>query len=430
MHVKSEDFLYIEKCIATVKSGIDVKLNLDKVANTLNRLFELELEIDLVENDIGSFFGVNVYPGEKLLRHVTANVVGNHCKTEEVVAKWYENKHWYIEIDSILLSEFGLNASPAEVTALILHELANVIYFDRIPIKFANIVRYNVIGLNYTLKTLARDDKIRTLFYFALIEACTAKNYKLETTYGDNDPNEFIYKHGYRQNYEDFVHKLINTFGNSLVDRSDKEVDKDIRSIVNWCITNIKQLELRKQSLRLALKTEMLKTPSYYIKKMTQDIYRGFFGSALDEYRVLLSESYREDPKDVYGELVAEQYLSNHVKRIVTESAKNIWDKRGNLKKITQADIDILFVEAQKIESVDDKIYLLDKLYSQLDIVEIALDYLNSADRELSSKVTQSKTTLESFKKQLNEIRSTILATKIIEKNYGIFYRTPVNYQG
>lgn len=430
MHVKSEDFLYIEKCIATVKSGIDVKLNLDKVANTLNRLFELELEIDLVENDIGSFFGVNVYPGEKLLRHVTANVVGNHCKTEEVVAKWYENKHWYIEIDSILLSEFGLNASPAEVTALILHELANVIYFDRIPIKFANIVRYNVIGLNYTLKTLARDDKIRTLFYFALIEACTAKNYKLETTYGDNDPNEFIYKHGYRQNYEDFVHKLINTFGNSLVDRSDKEVDKDIRSIVNWCITNIKQLELRKQSLRLALKTEMLKTPSYYIKKMTQDIYRGFFGSALDEYRVLLSESYREDPKDVYGELVAEQYLSNHVKRIVKESYGNLWDKKGKLKKITQVDIDVLQAESENITTPDDKIYLLDKLHSMYELVLAGLEYIESGDKKISEKVTQSKPTLEGFKKELESLRSKILSTKIIERHYGIFYRMPVGYSG
>lgn len=430
MHVKSEDFLYIEKCIATVKSGIDVKLNLDKVANTLNRLFELELEIDLVENDIGSFFGVNMYPGENLLRRITANVVGNHCKTEEVVAKWYENKHWYIEIDSILLSEFGLNASPAEVTALILHELANVIYFDRIPIKFANIVRYNVIGLNYTLKTLSRDDKIRTLFYFALIEACTAKNYKLETTYGDNDPNEFIYKHGYRQNYEDFVHKLINTFGNSLVDRSDKEVDKDIRSIVNWCITNIKQLELRKQSLRLALKTEMLKTPSYYIKKMTQDIYRGFFGSALDEYRVLLSESYREDPKDVYGELVAEQYLSNHVKRIIKESYGNLWDKKGKLKKITQVDIDVLQAESERIESVDDKIYLLDKLHSQYELVLAGLEYIESGDRKVTEKVTQSKATLEGFKKELELLRSKILATKIIEKHYGIYYRVPASYNG
>lgn len=435
MNLKTEDFLYIEKCIATVKSGIDVRLNLNKVANTLNRIFDLDLDINLVENETSTFFGVNVFPDYKLMERITSKVLYNRCKSEEIVKQWYEEKKWYIEIDSILLSEYGLNASPAEVTALILHEIGTVIYFDKVPVKFTTIVRLHVVGLNHTLKSLARDDKIRQLFYFALVEACSTKNYKYESDETSNATeylceNEFMYKHGYHDDYIDFIHKLTNTFGNTLINRIEEEVDKDIRSIVNWCITNIKQLEMRKQSLRLALKTELLMTPSYYIKRMAQNIYRSFFGSTLDEYRVLLSESYMEEPKDVYGEMLAEQYLTEHIKRVVTESARNIWDKKGNLKKINQSDIDILLVESERISSTSDKIYLLDKLYSQMELVDAALDYINSGDKNMSSKVTQSKSTLESFKKQLNEIRANILATKIIEKQYGIFYKTPVGYQG
>lgn len=432
MNLKSEDFLYIEKCMAAVKAGIDIDLNLKKVANTLNRLFDLDLNIRLVDNGVGSFFGANVFPSDKLVAKITNKVLQNKCTSEEIVNNWYENKEWHIELDSILLSEFGLNASPAEIVAVILHELGIVVYFDKVPLKFTNIVRRHVIGLNHTLKSLARDDKIRQLFYFPLIEACSVCNFRYDNTMDDEYlcENKFMYDQGYKDDYDTFIIKLVSTLGNTLVDRTDAETDKDIRSMVNWCITNIKQLEMRKWSLKLALQTEILKTPSYYIKRMTQNIYRSFFGSTLDSYRTLLSEAYMEEPKDVYGEMLGEQYLSDHIKRVVTESARSIWDKKGNLKKINQSDIDILAVESERIESTSDKIYLLDKLYSQLDIVETALDYLNSTDKELSSKVTQSKSTLESFKKQLNELRSKILATKIIEKHYGIYYRTPVGYQG
>ena len=42
----------------------------------------------------------------------------------------------------------------------------------------------------------------------------------------------------------------------------------------------------------------------------------------------------------------------------------------------------------------------------------------------------QSKRTLTDMKEQLEELRKNILATKIIDKSYGVFIRAPKGYEG
>lgn len=430
MPVKSEDFLFIEKCFSTIKAGIDVRLNLDKIERALNRVFGITAHIDIIENETKDYFGVNIFPTHKTLEDIVADATKINSKSEYASKTWFNNKEWFIEIDSMLINEIDLNANSGQIVSLILHELAFVAYRDKIPVRVFNLIRAHLVGMNYRMKALATEYKIRNLFHIVLLEACTSKNYKYEEHSNENSPNRFINSYGYRNDYESFIDKLISKMDNRLVNRTDEEMDKEIKSIINWCITNIIQLELRKHQLRDALQVEMLRTPSTYIRLMIQSIYRAFFGNVIDNYRVLLSEAYMETPKDVYSELQADQYLSNHVKRVLEATASSIWDKKGKLKKITQADIDILFVEAGSISTTDDKIYLLDKLYSHLELVNMGLDYINDSDKELSSRVTQSKSTLEDFKKQLNTIRDVILTTKIIDKQYGVFIKYPSQYQG
>lgn len=427
--VKNEDFLSLERCFSMIKQSIGVKENLTKVETILNRVFGFTSHVTVVENT-STFFGVNIYPSIATMDKLINNIVSYDKAEQTPYTIWSENDTWYIEVDSLLYSYMSVNANPSEVVALLLHEIGKIIYSDLIPRRLNRLISEEVIKLRYNIRKLIESEKIRKLFYIAVIEACTVDTLNYIENGRSIPIDKLIVDYGYAEDMNDLIDKIIKTQGNSIVDKDISELEKDVSNIVTWCINNIKELEFKKSGLREALKVEILRTPSSFIKRAVQHIHVSFFGDATDKYRELLSEQFMSAPRDIYQELKSEQILIEHTNRILTEAVKTIFDKNGKLKKITQSDIDILSVEAERIDSTDDKIYLLDKLYRQLDLVNIGLDYIESGDKNVTPRITQSKPTLLNMKKQLEELREQIIATRIIEKDYGVFIKYPKGYQG
>lgn len=428
--VKSEDLIFIERYFMTIKEEVAVSENLGKIENVLNRLFDLNTHISIVQNTTNEFFGMNIFPEADTLDKIVENIITNQCKSDDLYGIWSNNPNWYIEIDSMLLSSMEVNASPSEITSVLLNEISRTIYSNTIPDRLFKVLCYKLLKLKTHLRQLIKTEKIRKLFNIAVLECCLTKNFNYLNETTELDADKFIINHGYKDDFNNFINRLIKTTGTSSVNRKEFEIEREIDAIINWSIVNIKELEFRKTNLKVALKTEMLKTPSLYVKRIIQDIYVSFFGENIDKYRELLSEQYMETPTDIYSELQAEQCLVNFVKKVLTEASGNIFDKRGRLKTVTQSDIDILTVESEKIDTVDDKIYLLDKLYRYYELVVLGLEYIESSKGERAQKVSQSKATLLNMKNQLDKLRDQIMATKIIEKDYGVFIRYPKGYQG
>lgn len=427
MKNKSQDMLFIEKCFGFIKSKDDIKGNIEKIQRTLKREFDLTFNISIVNNTTSTFFGMNIYPSVSTMDVLVDSIVNKKTSSEEITEIWQKNDVWYIEIDSMLLYDMTLNANPSEITAVLLHEIGHVIYDGTIPRRLNKILRYKILKLNYQLKTLVANAKIRKLFNLAVVESCSTKSFSFTNIHTERIADKFVINYGYGEDLDSFIGKLLQTQGNSLINKTSKELENEIQIIVNWSVNNIKELEFRKKALRNALKVEMLKTPSVLTKKVIQDIHTSFFGESTDKYRELLSEQYSATPVDVYSEMKADQILDEHVKRVLKESVFNLFDKAGKVKKVSQTDIDILSVECENIQNQDDKIYLLDKLYYLMDTVNMALDLIASGE---ARKVSQSKSTLMDMKSQLSKLRDQILSTKIIEKEYGVFIRYPKGYQG
>jgi len=427
---KLDDLLNIDKCFMAIKNKVAVEENLNKISLILNRLYDIKCKICIVNNKNNTFFGMNVFPAVSTMDMMVESIVNNQSSMNDILKIWEKNDEWTIEIDSILLYDLSLNTNPSELTAVLLHEIGHVVYSNTIPQRLYKVIKFKIVKMNYQMKQLISTEKIRKLFNIAIIESCSSKNYNYINNDTEKVADKFVIRYGYGEELESFINKLVKTQGNSLVNRTDKDIENDINVVVNWTVLNLKELEFRKKSLRTALKVEMLKNPSELTKKIITDIYVSFFGESNDKYRMLLSEQAGFNGDDTYEELRSYQMLDEFVSRVLTEAANNIFDKNGKLKKITQNDIDILSVEAEKIDSVDDKIYLLDKLYSQLELVNMGIDYIESNERDLSSRITQSKRTLLDMREQLERIRKEVLAAKIIEKNYGVFIRYPIGYEG
>ena len=426
---KSEDFKYIEECFKYIMSGEDVDEHTSRIERALGRIFPgQEFNVAICENVTNKFFGVCVFPTIEAINNINGYIFKDKDCEADIVKCWQRSKNWYVEIDNNIL--WGLNAkfNPAEITALMLYQLGSTIYSNVVPVTINRIFRYKFAEMDYEMKALiTNSNKIRSLMSLATLEACTTKNFRfIDCNVEHCVVSSMMCSLGYCEEFNNFIGKLMNLYGNTYINRTQDEFEKDINIVVNWAIDNIRRLEFRTTALRDALKTEMINNDSVVVKNAVQAIYNSFFGGVLDNYRVLLSEQYMDTPRDVVAEMEAVGFLLKEYRRIVAESATMPFDKNGKLKKVSQLDIDVLAVDIDRIETHDDKVYLLDRLYDMLQIVEAGLEYIESGDK---TKVTQSKQTLTEMRTQLISMRSQILSTRIIEKEYGVFIKYPKGYE-
>jgi len=411
MHVKSEDFKYIEELFKNIKMKRNVDRSLEALSRVIKRNFDIELHISIVDNKTNEFFGMCIYPDKSTVDKLIENIVTEANKIDEILSLWHQTKIWYLEIDSILLYDRNINTNPAELTAVLLHEIGHIIGSNKVPSRLYRIVRYELMKLDYDVKQLIKNPAIRTLFGLSIIEACASKNFKIVETDSEIAADKFVIKMGYRDELNQLFGKLLKSQGNRKMNRTEKDMDKDVKMIVTWTIDNITELKYRKKKLENNLNTLLFRNPSQYVKHLIEDIKEKIFGNEEEQYK----------------KAVIEQYFFKEYDRILTESIKNLFDKRGKIKKISQADIDILSIEVERIENHDDRIYVLDLIYDKLDIVNTALDLIESGDKD---KVQQSKQSLMDFKKQLEDMRREVLKIKIQEKQYGLFIKYPKGYEG
>ena len=427
MMEKNEDLLQIETCFAYIKSGEETLSNLNQIETILKRLFDVDIHVNLVKNENNKFFGISVYPGTDTMDKIVDKVVNIDIPSSKIIDIWANNKEWYLEIDSLLLNGFGINASPSECVGLMLHEIGRVIYSNTIIQSLINTIRFKVVKLNYVTKKILENQRIKKLFYLSIMEICNTKNFSYKDEASEKVSDRFVVQYDYREELDNFLEKLISVYGNNMINRTSDDVEIDTKVMVNWVILNIRKLEFRKKELRETLKVEIMTTPSPLAKRVLQNIYVSFFGTATDKYRELLSEQFNEVATDVVSEIAANERLEKFFESITQEAALSIFDKMGRIKKVNQLDIDIIYADISRISTTDDKIYLLDKVYIQMDKINTALDYIEMGKTD---KVKQSKSTLQNMKKQLERIRQEILATRIVDKQYGVFIKYPVGYQG
>lgn len=408
---KSPDMLLLEESFKDIKSKHNTHGALQRVQRVLKRNFDLDFNISISENDTGKFFGMSIYPNQNQIDKMIDSIFNKKSGSAVIVDMWQKTEVWNLEIDSILLYDGRLNANPAEIVAVLLHEVGHIVYSNSIPQRIHKILRYKMMTASMSLKKLIQWSKAQKLIQLVFIEACSSKDYHQVKEDTEVIADKFVIKMGYGENLNEFITKLIATQGNHLVNRGDGALDRDVSAAVNWTFINIGELEFRKTSIRTALQAELLKSPSKFVKEVVYDIKNTFFGSG----------------DESYADAITEQYIFREFNDVVKEGMLGLFDKHGKVKKVNQLDIDIIEVEIGKIDNDDDKIYVLDLIYDKLNIVNAALDFIKSGEKE---KVNSSKDTLISYKSQLEKLRQTVLDTSVKPKQYGVFMKAPKGYEG
>lgn len=413
MPAKTQDMILLENAFKDIKSRNNVPGAIQSVRRIISRNFDIDFTINIVENDTRNFFGMSIYPSMDMVSQLVTSIMSEKRTTAQLVDMWQKNKQWVLEMDSILLYDSALNANPSEIVAVLLHEVGHVVYSNSIPQRISRLIRYSVMKSTLAIKKLVEWPKVQRLFDLVIVEACSSKNYHYINMHTERVADNFVVKCGYGDALDNFIGKLVSTQGSRLVNRTDNEMENDVKAIINWSLENIAELEFRKTKLRRTLQVELLKNPSEFVKQVVFNIRKTFFGADQD--------------KDIAVTLVSEQYLISGSQRVVKEGVLSLFDKNRKLKKIAQSDIDILSVEVGRIQNEDDKIYCLDLIYDKLDLANMALDLISTGKKEL---VPQSKDTLTAIKTQLDKMRTAVLNTDIKPKTYGVFIKYPIGYEG
>ena len=90
-------------------------------------------------------------------------------------------------------------------------------------------------------------------------------------------------------------------------------------------------------------------------------------------------------------------------------------DKNGFVKKVDNKEIDIIRIEIGNIEDANDKIYLIERVYRYLSIVNYALSIIE--DPELGKRVRVSKSTLTKQQRELEDLRELVLKHQFVLRN-------------
>lgn len=431
MFKKHKKLLYIQEQFSEIKmnhrSG-NVERNLKSIARSLKSLYKIDVDITLVNNDGMDFFGMAVYPSKDLADIVVDRLTSNEPKPIQDLEKvWAENKDWVIEIDSQILTNMTLNLSPDEMTAMLLHEIGHTVYNNRVIVRLYDVYRYTLMTLPIPLKKLMMWRGARNLLKLPLIQACAQKSYNTRAIHEEKHADMFVIKQGYGDELISMMNRIIETFGNQYMDKSEADHLTDLKSIMAWSVDTVSQLEHRYAHAERALNTQLRMTKSPYVHMTIQDIKDTLTGKGRNDLRNFKPRFIDMVRKEHALKQKAENENIENI--IVTEGFVDWFDKsQRRAKPIHGSDIDVIEIEIDRIQTESDRIFVLDMIYNRMDIIDYQIELLQ--DPSTSSRVITPQKRLEGYKEQLEDMRKRVLNTKVPPKKYGVIIQYPTNYEG
>ena len=412
--MKKESLLFVEECFRNIQHEKDISKNLKLIENAIRREFDIKLSISIIDNK-KQFFGMCVYPSVEEINMLTKMLLETNVRmadVEKLHIEFMTKGEQVVEIDSMLLYDHNLQATAGEVTAILLHEIGHIIASNSTVCRFERAKEYMTMKFDTkTRRLIPIIPMIVKVFNIATLQIFS--NHFNVQLMKEKNADELAMKEGYGEELVDILGKLIANGKGERVKRSQKDMDKDIEVTIDWLIVNIKELEYRKDRLKRSLRMLKLTTPSKYLGKWIDRIHDGIFkkdDEKMIEKAVVINEAF---------------ILSNlHNKKFKPPSGA--MDSSGRVRKLQPRDLDIYRAELERVNTVDDKIFLLERLYDLLEIAEFAKHMLEVEPK----RVMQSEQTIDMYIDHVRQIIFEVNQRKITKTKYGLFIKYPADYEG
>lgn len=415
MNNKKESLLFIESCFRNIQHEKEISKNLKLIQNTVKREYGISLDISILDNK-KSFFGMCIYPSTGEIEMLTKAMMSapnskvKYNDLEKLHREFMMKATMVVEIDSMLLYDSNLNASAGEVTAILLHEIGHIVASNSVINRMRRAKEYMMTKFDSNVRRLiGQMPMIDNLF--GLVSLQIFSNQLNIQLLKEKQADELALKEGYGEDLFSILGKLIANGKGDHIKRSNKEIDKDIEVTIDWLVVNIKELQYRKNRLNQSLKLLKLTTPSKYLSNAISNIHDRLF---------------KHDEDRVVATLVNEAFILSSIRNKKFKAPSGAMDSSGRVKRLVSRDLDIYRAELERVNTVDDKIFLLERLHDLLDIAEYAKYMLETEPR----RVMQSEQTIDQYIASLNDLIRATSNKNISKEKYGLYIKYPADYEG
>ena len=400
-----------------------------------------EFSVDIIDGK-NDFTGMCVYPDMAEYKTFISRTIGTPSVTyKDFSDKWFASiTKYYIELDKNLFDRTIINFTPQELTAMLLHELSHVVFSDKTTEKL-----YRAYVTHKAELRKHDDDITRTalsiLYIVPGIIACTAhkantgkngmkEEYICDKVFGLKD---------YQEHLESALDKIIKAYGTRFV-LNDGSDDKKLDASVKWVDFNIDNLVYRRDALKRDIVNMASNTRSRYVKnaflKITQTLGIGvrdrYTGNLITMESVL--DGFYDGTISINGfstkyELVDDMKAVAALENVINTTKHSIAMESAAKKppKLPNGfDIDSIMVEIDRVGSHNDRIYVLDLIYTRIEQINDFIDYYG----EDSQVVKKNKAKIDRYVKELDDMRSLVLSRHNLDKSYKVFTKSPVGYEG
>lgn len=403
-----------------------------------------EFEVSIIDGR-SEFLGMCVYPDMSEYSRVilsdinqTNTHVNGQTAYERFCNSWFTSiNKYYIEIDKNMLDRRVINFTPQELTAMLLHELSHVVYSDRTAERFYRSYQAH-------RKEIRKHDPgmyrlaISTLYIIPGMIACTA--HKANTGVNGMKEEYICDKVFGLKNYQEHLvsalDKIIAAYGTKFV-LDDGTADKKLDASMKWVDFNIDNMISRRDALGREIVNMSSGTRSMYAKNTFLSITKKLGIGARDKYTgaLITMESVfdgLEDGKyDINGLLTKIDFIDDIKAVSALEMATKFYEaKEGSVGKKPKLpsgfEIDSINIEIDRIRTHSDRLYVLDLIYSRLEELSDFEEFYG----EDSMVMKKYRPKIDLYRKELEDMRSRLIAKQNLDKTYRVFTKCPVGYEG
>lgn len=395
--------------------------------------------VSIVNNTKENFFGIRIFPSADELDNITKDLIINHGDQAEFELEWKKIQNWMVEIDSNCFDNMCITFAPEEITAFLLFEITNVVYTTDVPNIIYNAYINSYMQQNYFSR---KGMEILYLLYeVAFIQTCVCKNWILEKNNPDRiSENAYDVKilNQYKDPVLSGIVKVIRAFGNLIIE-DDLEKFRKADQLINWANKFAFDYVKRKNELKDDLLLKAYSTSSIYMRTLYIRILNTIGIELRERYSGAAIESITADIFDIDNfmkKYSANFNIKNKMGVLIESRIRNIENNNrialegifGNKAPLLpkDRDIDMIFVDIDRMENQFDRKYVLDRIYRLMDKIVIFEQYYSSDENTLLSM----KYEIDRQKKLLNEARDRVLSKRSFDKTYKVFVKVPEGYEG
>ena len=388
------------------------------------------------------FFGARIFPAIDDAHKIAEGVVVEGKPVQELRSAWKKIENWVIEIDSSIFDRNTLNLNPREMTAILLHEVGHTIYSDKVIERM-----YRAYKSAYVHMNIAEKETLKiayALFMVPLSASCAlrswvrGRNAIKEEYFAD----KIVADNGYGENYVEALTKIIEAFGNSIVNTNNAEADADVETSIQWAMVNVCDMTKRKNRLKDELFYKTVKSSSGFLKALAVKI--------LNELGVNMREKYTGDVVECTLDLfsmdnVEKAYEVNfdtaaymqfdgmlerslHADRYTPGTAAFESFRRNRVpdKLPSWEEVDKIKIEYDRMTNHYDRTFVLDLIY---DLINQINEFMESIE-DNPSKVRKFKPEADKMLAELEDLRRLVLRKSSFAKRYQVFVKVPDGYEG